>query len=122
MYCCYVTEIIEVLISEVKEYLEREQYLKFTISGRRLIPEFSNWRTDFSAFILMGENVEHIPGVGILFLRDNTTSGPLFFIPVDLADPNTDPTEIIRDVSKHIIKFYCGPWPSSELERGMRGY
>ena len=117
-----MAEVIEVLISEIKEYLKREQYLKFTISGRRLVPDFTNWRTDFSAFILMGENSEHIPGVGVLFLSDNTTCGPIFFIPVDLANPDVDPNDVVHNLAKHIIKFYCGPWTEAELDIAMRSH
>lgn len=115
-----MVEIVEVFISEIKDYLERERGLGFVINGRYLIPEFRNWRTDYNAFILMGENAEHIPGVDVLFLKGSSPSGykPFPFIPVDLANPDIDPDNVVRDLAKYIIKFYCGPWTESEMKRG----
>lgn len=111
-----MAEVIEVLISEIRDYLERERDLKFMIFGRNLIPTFTNWRTDYHAFILMGENNDNIPGVGVMFVTDGGTMGvPLYFISVDLANPDIDPGDVVRDISKHIIKFYCGPWTALEL-------
>lgn len=117
-----MAEIIEVLISEIKDYLERERHLKFTISGRNLVPEFSNWRTDCNAFILIGENSKNIPGVGIMFLKGGIPQKSLCFVATDLANPDTNPNEVVHDVAKHIIKFYCGPWTEAELDIAMRGY